>query len=171
MNPPKNTVHPGEIETVPSSAGLAYSSSAGWVRWFDRFASHATRWAGSPLAFALAIFAVLVWIATGPVFHFSDTWQLVINTGTTIVTFLMVFVIQESQNKDSIAVHLKLNELLSSQKEASNRMVGIEDADEDELRRIATFYAGLASKAAHDDGAKERHSIDDEAQPAPEPQS
>src|SRR4051794_35626016 len=83
----------------------------------------ATRWAGSSWAFAVALGVVLVWIVTGPFFRFSDTWQLVINTGTTIVTFLMVFLIQRSQNKDSLAVQLKLNELVAAVKGASNRLI------------------------------------------------
>jgi len=86
-------------------------------------------------------------IVTGPLFHYSDTWQLVINTGTTIVTFLMVFLIQQSQNKDSIAMHLKLNELLASHKSADNQLIGIEDASEDQLRTLAGFYNDLAERA------------------------
>jgi low affinity Fe/Cu permease len=91
---------------------------------------------------------VLVWAVTGPLFHFSDGWQLVINTGTTIITFLMVFMIQQSQNKDSVAVHLKLNELLASHRAANNQLIGIEDASEDDLRRLAAAYLQLATKAA-----------------------
>jgi len=159
---PKAPEHRGDIESVPTSAGLGYSQSSALVQAFDKFASWVTRWTGSPIAFALAIVSIVVWMVTGPIFHYSDTWQLVINTGTTIVTFLMVFLIQESQNKDSIAVHMKLNELLASQKDASNRMVGIEDASEDDLRRIAAFYARLAANADCNNGTKERHSIDEE---------
>ena len=106
---------------------------------FDRFASGVTRWAGSPIAFCVALLTVLVWAALGPLFHFSENWQLVFNTGTTIVTFLMVFLIQQSQNKDSVAVHLRLNELLASNKQASNRMIGIED--------VAMFYVKPAERA------------------------
>lgn len=93
-------------------------------RAFDSFASHVTRLAGSPLAFGIAVITVIAWAATGPLFHYSDGWQLVINTGTTIVTFLMVFLIQQSQNKDSVALHLKLNELLSSHRAANNQLIG-----------------------------------------------
>jgi hypothetical protein len=100
---PKAPQHRGDIESVPTSAGLGYSQSSALVQTFDKFASWVTRWTGSPIAFALAIASIVVWVVTGPIFHYSDTWQLVINTGTTIVTFLMVFLIQESQNKDSIA--------------------------------------------------------------------
>lgn len=88
---------------------------------------------------------IVVWVVTGPVFHYSDGWQLVINTGTTIVTFLMVFLIQQSQNKDSVALHLKLNELISSHRQANNHMIGIEDATEAELRRLAAAYLRMAA--------------------------
>jgi len=96
------------------------------------------------------------------VFSFSEYWQLVINTGTTIVTFLMVFLIQQSQNKDSVALHLKLNELLAASKSASNRMIGIEDLDEEQLREVANFYDQLATQARAKRACKEIHSIDDE---------
>jgi low affinity Fe/Cu permease len=112
---------------------------------------------------------VLAWAALGPVFHFSEDWQLVINTGTTIVTFLMVFLIQQSQNKDSVAVHLKLNELLASHRNASNRMIGIEELDEQDLRDVAMFYAKLAERAKATGAVKEMHSIDDEGMPATGP--
>src|SRR5688572_18181950 len=89
----------------------------------ERFATRVTRWAGSTVAFALAAGIVLVWLISGPMFAYSDTWQLVINTGTTIVTFLMVFLIQRSQNKDALAVHVKLNELVAALNGASNRLI------------------------------------------------
>jgi low affinity Fe/Cu permease len=94
-------------------------------------------------------------------FHFSETWQMVINTGTTIVTFLMVFLIQQSQNKDSVAVHIKLNELLASHELASNRVVSIEDLDEADLGRLREFYCRLAALAEQDGGIKQSHSLDD----------
>jgi low affinity Fe/Cu permease len=97
---------------------------------FERFANWATAATGSSAAFIIAMCTIIVWLVTGPVFNYSDTWQLIINTGTTIVTFLMVFLIQKSQNKDSKAIHLKLNELLASHQGASNRMVDIEDLTE-----------------------------------------
>ncbi|WP_137924781.1 low affinity iron permease family protein [Cupriavidus sp. 2SB] len=128
---------------------------------FDRFAGAATRQAGSPAAFVLALFVVVVWAITGPMFGYSETWQLVINTGTTIVTFLMVFLIQQSQNKDSVAVHLKLNELLASHREASNHLVAIEDLDEEELRQLVEFYRKLAKLADEEGGVKCSHSIDE----------
>ena len=103
----------------------------------------------------LAVMSVLVWLVCGPVFKFSEDWQLVINTGTTIVTFLMVFLIQQSQNKDSVAVHLKLNELLASNRTASNQLIGIEDASEEDLRRIASAYLELAKKVGRRDGQQD----------------
>jgi low affinity Fe/Cu permease len=133
---------------------------------FDRFASGVTRWAGSPIVFCAALLTVLAWAPVGPLFHFSENWQLVINTGTTIVTFLMVFLIQQSQNKDSVAVHLKLNELLASNKQASNRMIGIEDLDEQDVRDVAMFYVKFAERAKTDGPNKETHSIDDEGMPS-----
>src|SRR5213083_313353 len=91
-----------------------------------RFASAATHWTGSAPAFLLACLVIIVWLVTGPIFHFSDTWQLVINTGTTIITFLMVFLIQRSQNKDALALQLKLNEVLAALEGASNRLINVE---------------------------------------------
>lgn len=115
--------------------------------YFDRFAAGVTKRAGSPLTFAAALLSVLVWAACGHMFGYSENWQLVINTGTTIVTFLMVFLIQQSQNKDSVAVHLKLDELLASQAQASNRLVDIENLDEAQLKKIQEFYTQLAARA------------------------
>lgn len=102
---------------------------------------------GRPASFALAVGGVLLWAALGPVFRFSENWQLVINTGTTIVTFLMVFLIQQSQNKDSIALHLKLDELLAATRGASNGLIAVEDLDERQLRRLASHYQQLADQA------------------------
>ena len=93
---------------------------------FHRFANTVTRISGRPVASVMAFLLIIVWAVTGPFFEFSNTWQLVINTGTTIITFLMVFVIQQSQNKDTMAVQLKLNELIASQKNASNRLIDVE---------------------------------------------
>lgn len=128
---------------------------------FDRFAGSATRHAGSPVAFTLAVLVVAAWALTGPMFDYSETWQLVINTGTTIVTFLMVFLIQQSQNKDSVAVHLKLNELLASHREASNHLVSIEDLDEEELRQLVKFYRHLADLADQEGDVSVSHSLDE----------
>lgn len=118
---------------------------------FDHFAAATTRLAGSPLAFFTSLLTVLAWAALGPLFHYSETWQLVINTGTTIVTFLMVFLIQQSQNKDSEAIHLKLNELLASNRHASNGMIGVESLDEEDLREMAAFYTQLAERSRKSD--------------------
>ena len=99
----------------------------------ERFSYQATRATGTSLAFMLAVTVIVVWAITGPLFHFSDTWQLVINTGTTIVTFLMVFLIQRAQNKDALAIHLKLNEIVAAMEGASNRLIDVEDLSEPEI--------------------------------------
>src|SRR6186997_2627195 len=101
---------------------------------FNRFSGMVTKATGKPAAFIIALLIIIIWAVTGPIFGFSDTWQLVINTGTTIITFLMVFVIQHSQNKDTTAVQLKLNELIAASSTASNRLIDVEDLTEDELR-------------------------------------
>lgn len=135
-----------KLATVPDTSSPAYATGNPITRAFDSFASAVTRWAGSPIAFALAVTSVVVWGFTGPLFHYSENWQLVINTGTTIVTFIMVFLIQQSQNKDSVALHLKLNELISSHRAANDKLIGIEGASEDELRQLAATYLSVASK-------------------------
>ncbi len=114
---------------------------------FTRFARWTSHAAGRSMAFALAVMVIAVWAATGPVFRYSDTWQLVINTGTTIVTFLMVFLIQNTQNRDSEAMHLKLDELIRAVRSASNELLDLEECDEAELTRIHQRYARLASEA------------------------
>jgi low affinity Fe/Cu permease len=128
---------------------------------FERFSSAATRWTGSTSAFILAAGTILVWAVTGPLFHFSDTWQLVINTGTTIVTFLMVFLIQRTQNKDSLATQLKLNELVAAVKGASNRLIDVEDLSEPELRLLHDHYARLVTMAKQESDLKKSHSVDE----------
>jgi low affinity Fe/Cu permease len=156
MREAENRAYADSLGTAPDTADAAsdsasannHTGSRDATRAFDAFASSVTRLAGSPVAFGIAAITVLVWAVTGPLFHFSDGWQLVINTGTTIITFLMVFLIQQSQNKDSAAVHLKLNELLASHRAANNQLIGIEDASEDDLRRLAAAYLRLAGKAA-----------------------
>ena len=116
-------------------------------RFFNSFSNVVTRATGKPIAFILAVTVILIWFITRPIFRFSDTWQLVINTGTTIITFLMVFVIQHSQNKDTIAIQLKLNELIAANHDASDRLVSIEDLTDEELDVIKKFYAHLARLA------------------------
>ncbi|WP_214070188.1 low affinity iron permease family protein [Mucilaginibacter sp. dw_454] len=127
---------------------------------FEKFSNWATAATGSSAAFFTAISVIVVWGVTGPVFKYSDTWQLIINTGTTIVTFLMVFLIQKSQNKDSKAIHLKLNELLASHQGASNRMVDIEDLTEKDLDQLHKFYVALSRLAEKEDDLTCTHSID-----------
>lgn len=127
---------------------------------FERFANWATKATGSATAFIVAMIIIIVWGITGPIFKYSDVWQLVINTGTTIITFLMVFLIQKSQNKDSKAIHLKLNELLAADKYASNRMVSIEDLSEKELDALHEYYCRLVELAKKDNDIHQSHSID-----------
>ncbi|HEY1376121.1 MAG TPA: low affinity iron permease family protein [Gemmataceae bacterium] len=130
----------------------------------EKFARRATLWTGSSWAFALAVLVIIVWAVTGPMFHYSDTWQLVINTGTTIVTFLMVFLIQRSQNKDSIAVHLKLNELVAAVEGASNRLINVEEMSEDDVAVLKRYYNKLVELARQDLKLTECHSIEEAAQ-------
>ena len=127
---------------------------------FERFSNWATAATGSSAAFIIATLTIVIWAITGPVFHYSETWQLIINTGTTIITFLMVFLIQKSQNKDSKAIHLKLNELLASHEGTSNRMVDIENLTEKELDHLHKFYAQLSALAEKESDLTKTHSID-----------
>lgn len=113
----------------------------------ERFSIGATKVSGSSLAFALAVGVIILWVVTGPLFDFSDTWQLVINTGTTIVTFLMVFLIQRAQNKDAMALHLKLNELVAAVESASNRLIDVEDLTEDEIETLHKHYQKLVERS------------------------
>ena len=128
---------------------------------FDRLAKWSARVTGRPLTFLLAVLVLVVWGFTGPIFAFSDTWQLVINTGTTIVTFLMVFLIQRAQNKDSRAVHLKLNELVAALPWTSNRLISVEDLTEEEVRILHDHYHKLVELAKKDSDLKCSHSIED----------
>ncbi|MDN7953437.1 low affinity iron permease family protein [Burkholderia multivorans] len=125
------------------------------TRAFERFASGVTAWAGSPIAFGSAVAVTLLWLVSGPLFHYSDAWQLVINTGTTIITFLMVFLLQRNQNRDSVALHLKLDELVAATRSASDRLIGIEDASEEELNQLAQAYMKLAKRAGTREGLDE----------------
>jgi low affinity Fe/Cu permease len=143
-------------------ATAAKDNQRGGVRrLFDRFAGGATRASGSAVTFVLALLVVAAWGVSGPLFGFSEAWQLVINTGTTVVTFLMVFLIQHAQNKDSVAVHLKLNELIASHRAASNRLVAVEDLGEDELAALRAFYCRIADLAKQGRGVHESHSLDE----------
>lgn len=133
-------------------------------RAFEHFSKVATFATGKPAAFILAALIVLLWAVTGPIFHYSDTWQLVINTGTTVVTFLMVFLIQQSQNKDTVALHLKLNELIAAQKSASNRLINIEDLSDEELHTLKEFYVHLSELAEENGELFTTHSVDEARQ-------
>jgi low affinity Fe/Cu permease len=126
----------------------------------ERFATWATRWTGSSTAFCLAVGTIVVWLITGPIFRWSNTWQLIINTGTTIVTFLMVFLIQRTQNKDSRALQLKLNELVAALEGASNRLIDIEDLSEAELDILHKHYQKLADMAK-ESRLTDSHSIEE----------
>lgn len=128
---------------------------------FEKFSANVTRISGRPVSFILAALIILIWIITGPLFHFSDTWQLVINTGTTIITFLMVFVIQQTQNKDSMALQLKLNELIAATSTASNRLIDVEDISAEELETLKKFYIKLSDLAKKEADIHKTHSIDE----------
>jgi low affinity Fe/Cu permease len=121
----------------------------------------ATKWTGSSAAFMIAVGIVAVWLISGPLFGYSDTWQLVINTGTTIVTFLMVFLIQRSQNKEALALQLKLNELVAAIAGASNRLINVEDLSEEEVRLLHDHYRELSRLAKRDGKLTESHSIEE----------
>lgn len=129
---------------------------------FDRFSDWAVIFTGSAGAFIGASTLIVIWAATGPMFKFSETWQMVINTGTTIITFLMVFLIQKAQNKDSKAIQIKLNELIAAHDHASNQIVDIEDLTEDELDQLHKFYEKLGKLPKKNAQASESHSIDEE---------
>jgi low affinity Fe/Cu permease len=128
---------------------------------FERLAHAATAFSGSTIALVLAGGGVLLWLVSGPFFGFSETWQLFINTGTTIVTFLMVFLIQRAQNKESLAVHLKLNEIVAALQGASNRLVNVEDFSEEELRTLHRHYAALAGLAKEEADLRSSHSVEE----------
>jgi len=118
--------------------------------WFTRFAKWTARATGRPVAFLVAVTVIVVWAGTGPVFGFSDTWQLVINTGTTIVTFLMVFLIQNTQNRDAEAIQVKLDELIRAIQGAHTALLDLEELEEEELDRIRANYERLAARARTD---------------------
>ena len=130
----------------------------------EKFSHQATKATGTSLAFMLAVTVIVVWGITGPLFGFSDTWQLVINTGTTIVTFLMVFLIQRAQNKDALAIHLKLNEIVAAMEGASNRLIDVEDLSEPEIDALRKYYKRLIELARQDDNLTTTHSIEEAAE-------
>lgn len=128
---------------------------------FNRFSHWVTKATGNPKAFLIAILIVVVWAICGPFFHYSEVWQLVINTGTTIITFLMMFVIQQSQNRDTMALHLKLNELIASNKDTSNRLIASEDLTEEELEVIKQYYKTISDIAVKKNSLFTTHSLDE----------
>ena len=128
---------------------------------FERFAANVSKATGSNIAIIIAFAAVIIWALTGPMFHYSEDWQMIINTGTTIITFLMVFLIQKSQNKESIAVQLKLNELVAAHEFASNRLVDVENMTEAELKTIQKYYAKLKVDTQNEKTLQQSHSIDE----------
>jgi low affinity Fe/Cu permease len=128
---------------------------------FETISEGVTIWTGSTAAFITALTVILVWAALGPVFGYSNTWQLVINTGTTIVTFLMVFLLQRSQNKEALALHLKLNELVAALDGASNRLIDVEALSEKELRVLERHYGELARLARQDADVAQSHSVEE----------
>lgn len=130
-------------------------------QFFETFASKASKVVGSSYAFISALAIIILWAVSGPFFDFSETWQLVINTGTTIITFLMVFLIQKSQNKDSLAIQLKLNELVASNSNSSNRLVDIESMTEEEMLIVQKYYQKLSELSDKHEPIKTSHSIEE----------
>ena len=131
------------------------------ARRFERFAHAISRFAGSTAAFLIALGLIVLWIVLGPVFHYSSTWQLAVNTGTTVITFLMVFLIQRSQNKEALAVQLKLNEVVAALQGASNRLVNVEDLEEADLEVLHSHYRSLAEMAKREGDIRQSHSLDE----------
>ena len=127
----------------------------------ERFSLLATKKTGSSMAFILALSVIIIWALTGPLFNYSDTWQLVINTGTTVVTFLMVFLIQRAQNKDAMAMHLKLNELVAAVHDASNRLIDVEDLTEEEIETLHRHYQMLVERSKKEAKLAETHSLEE----------
>ena len=131
--------------------------------WFPSFARSMANASGKPATFVIAVLVIIVWAVTGPIFGYSDTWQLVINTGTTIVTFLMVFLIQRAQNNDARAIHLKLNEIVAALHGASNRLINVEDLTEDEVRLLHRHYSRLVALARETGELMQSHSVEEAA--------
>jgi len=138
---------------------LRPTSAAG--RALEMISHDVTAFTGSSWAFAVAAAIILIWLASGPFFHFSDTWQLVVNTGTTVITFLMVFLIQRSQNRDSQALHIKLNEILASAAGASNRLIDVEDLSEKELQTIQRHFRKLSEMTKREIDTTRSHSVEE----------
>lgn len=152
-----STMRRSKLDPADDERGIAgYAASP--PEWF---AAQAIRWAGSSWAFGIAAGLIVAWALAGPFFRFSETWQLVINTGTTIITFLMVFLIQRTQNKDSRALHLKLNELLAAVEGASNRLLNVEDLSEDQLQTLHRHFDRLTKLAQQEGELTHSHSIEE----------
>ena len=128
---------------------------------FENFATRVSQLTGSTPAFISAFLVIIIWALCGPFFNFSETWQLVINTGTTIITFLMVFLIQKAQNRDSLAIQLKLNELVASHEHSSNRLVDIESMTEEEMNVVKKYYQSLSELSKKEESLQTSHSIDE----------
>jgi low affinity Fe/Cu permease len=137
------------------------AEEVGFTERFEEFSQRVTHAVGRPWAFLIAVLVIIVWAASGPLFGFGDTWQLVINTGTTIVTFLMVFLIQQTQNKDGKAMELKLNELVAATKGASNRLIDVEALSEDDLDVLHGYYRQLVELSQRDHDLTESHSLEE----------
>jgi low affinity Fe/Cu permease len=144
-----------------TDTNIALKKNGKLSRYFEKFSNGITRAAGRPGTSIASIVIILIWAASGPFFGFSETWQLIINTSTTIITFLMVFVIQTSANKDTLAVQLKLNELIAASKQASNRLIDVEDLTADELELLKKFYVRLSKLAEKEKDLFKSHSIDE----------
>lgn len=125
---------------------------------FTKFSAVVIKFTGSPAAFFIALLVIVIWACCGPIAKFNDTWQLIINTSTTIITFLMVFLIQQSQNRDTLAMQLKLNELIASNKESSNHLIDIEDLTEEELEVLKKYYVKLAKLVKEEEDIHKSHS-------------
>jgi low affinity Fe/Cu permease len=132
---------------MPSTAAATESSTMKNTAVYSQFAKTASRFCGKPIVFVLAVSTIAIWIVTGPIFKFSDTWQLVINTATTIITFLMVFLIQSSQNRDTQAIQIKLDELIRATKGAHNALLDLEELEEEQLDAFRAKYEALAAQA------------------------
>ena len=155
--PPKkaqgyNNAPPLAVDIARSEAAKTYSFST----WFSGFATRTSQIVGSPIAFLIAIGVVVAWALMGRMFHFSDTWQLVINTGTTIVTFLMVFLIQNTQNRDAKGIHLKLNELVHAVKGAHNELIDVEKLNDEELKKLDEYYDRVREECERRDQARKK---------------
>jgi low affinity Fe/Cu permease len=148
-------------ELMTHNSNRAHARPHPQAPWAEAIAARVTEWVGSSKGITAAVAVILIWAATGPLFGWSDTWQLVINTGTTIITFLMVFLIQRTQNKDGLAIQLKLNELVAAMQGASNRLIDVETLSEEELHVLRTYYHRLVKMARDDHDISASHSIEE----------